>query len=177
MRRFVYLVVVVCGRVSVLLFVCDSNSRPLITHHHQSSQAQSINLKKTTHLSSPSKIPTLVWNTGDVLPCMTPHGARTTSPPKTSPMHWWPMQTPKRGKSGPSSRTACSEMPESTGRPLFVCCCFGCFCLVVCVQLLFVFSCCLCFGAGGRWGKGARGALLVFLLRVGEKEGQSRGRE
>lgn len=32
------------------------------------------------HLGSPSSSPVLVWNTGDVLPCMTPLGARTTSP-------------------------------------------------------------------------------------------------
>lgn len=28
------------------------------------------------------------------------------SPPNASPMHWWPMHTPNKGKSGPSSRTA-----------------------------------------------------------------------
>lgn len=42
------------------------------------------------------------------------------SPPKASPMHWWPMHTPKRGNSGPSSRTTCREMPESMGLPACV---------------------------------------------------------
>jgi hypothetical protein len=41
----------------------------------------------------------------------------TPSPPKASPMHWWPMHTPNRGKSGPSSFTACRQMPESAGAP------------------------------------------------------------
>jgi hypothetical protein len=39
------------------------------------------------------------------------------SPPNASPMHWWPMHTPNSGKSGPSSRTACRQMPESAGAP------------------------------------------------------------
>lgn len=33
-----------------------------------------------THFSKPSSTPLLVWCTGEVLPCITPHGARTTSP-------------------------------------------------------------------------------------------------
>lgn len=45
------------------------------------------------------------------------HCANIRLPPNASPMHWWPMQTPKSGKSGPSSRTACRDIPESTGRP------------------------------------------------------------
>ena len=32
-------------------------------------------------------------------------------------MHWWPMQTPKSGKRGPSVATASSEMPDSSGAP------------------------------------------------------------
>jgi hypothetical protein len=41
-------------------------------------------------------------------------------PPNTCPMHWCPMHTPKSGYSGPSSRTACSAMPESSGVPAWV---------------------------------------------------------
>lgn len=40
-----------------------------------------------------------------------------SAPPNAWPMHWWPMQTPKSGKSGPSSLHACKQMPDSSGAP------------------------------------------------------------
>ena len=43
------------------------------------------------------------WYTRDVLPCITPQGARTTLPPNTCPMHWCPMHTPISGTSAPIS--------------------------------------------------------------------------
>ena len=42
-------------------------------------------------------------------------GARTTCPPKASPMHWWPRQTPSVGTRGPSSRSSSTEIPASPG--------------------------------------------------------------
>jgi len=51
---------------------------------------------------------------------LVPAATFSSSPPNASPMHWWPMQTPNSGKSGPSSLTACSEMPESVGLPVIV---------------------------------------------------------
>ena len=35
-------------------------------------------------------------------------------------MHWWPMQTPNTGSSGPSSAMTCSAIPLSSGRPVAI---------------------------------------------------------
>lgn len=55
-------------------------------------------------------MPTFVWCTGDVLPCITPQGARTTSPGDTStgsgPHHRASRRTPRR-RSSSSSRVDC----------------------------------------------------------------------
>ena len=51
---------------------------------------------------------------GEVFPCMS-RSARTTAPPKTSPMHWWPRQTPSIGVFGPNVRITSLEMPASRG--------------------------------------------------------------
>ncbi len=60
----------------------------------------------------------LLWYTREVFPCMTPPGARMICPPKAWPMHWCPMQTPNTGMLGPRRSTICSEIPESSGRPV-----------------------------------------------------------
>jgi len=43
----------------------------------------------------------------------TPH-----EPPKASPIHCKPIQTPNKGIEGPSSRTVCNDIPESLGAPM-----------------------------------------------------------
>ena len=45
----------------------------------------------------PSKSAVPSWWIGLVLPCMG-FGARTTRPPKASPIAWWPRQTPRMGR-------------------------------------------------------------------------------
>ena len=44
----------------------------------------------------PRKMPEPLWRISDSLPC-TWVGARTTLPPKASPIAWWPRQTPRIG--------------------------------------------------------------------------------
>lgn len=39
-------------------------------------------------------------------------------PPKASPMHCSPIQTPNKGTTGPSSKTVCNDIPESWGVPI-----------------------------------------------------------
>lgn len=47
-------------------------------------------------------------------------GILKDSPPKASPMHCSPIQTPNRGTRGPSSKTVCNDIPESWGAPIQV---------------------------------------------------------
>ena len=56
------------------------------------------------------------WRISDVLPCMI-SPARTTSPPYTWPMHWWPRHTPSTGRRPAKCRITSFDSPASSGRP------------------------------------------------------------
>ncbi len=52
----------------------------------------------------------------DVFPCIGT-AARTTSPPNTAPIAWWPRQTPRIGVDWPSRRMTLIVTPACSGRP------------------------------------------------------------
>jgi hypothetical protein len=51
---------------------------------------------------------------GEVLPCIS-RPARTTLPPNTSPMHWWPRHTPNTGTRVAMCFITAHETPASCG--------------------------------------------------------------
>src|SRR5438128_2077470 len=51
----------------------------------------------------------------DVLPCMSV-SARTIRPPKTSPIAWWPRQTPRIGRRPANASTARGDSPARDRR-------------------------------------------------------------
>ena len=55
------------------------------------------------------------WRISEVLPCIT-CGARTTSPPYTWPMHWWPRHTPSTGTRPPKVVITSFDTPGVVGR-------------------------------------------------------------
>ncbi len=52
----------------------------------------------------------------EVLPCIR-RGARTTRPPKTSAIDWWPRQTPSTGISPAKARIMAIDTPACCGVP------------------------------------------------------------
>ena len=65
----------------------------------------------------PAKSPSSPCSISDVFPCTGPDLRPVDPPPKATPMHWWPRQTPKTAWSERRAGSRRIETPASSGVP------------------------------------------------------------